>query len=118
MPLDGNPRDYAAPTVRSAILRTADHIEQHPELFKFIKSTVPECGTPGCLLGWIGHFLGMTPGRCISELKQAMNADDTMFYKRLDLVLGGGNWCHNALMCVRGLRLYADAFHKESVHAL
>jgi hypothetical protein len=45
--------------IRQAILKAADHIEQNPHLYEFYQNEVPECGTPGCMLGWIGHFLGV-----------------------------------------------------------
>ena len=107
-----------APTVRSAILLAADHIEQHPELFRFTKCRIPECGTPGCLLGWIGHFLGMAPGQSILGLESPMNADHHLFYDRVSSLLDQQPWTVNAPMCARGLRLYANTYHKEPVHAL
>ena len=47
--------------VREAILAAADHIETYPKKFSFASVEVPSrrsCGTPGCALGWIGHFAG------------------------------------------------------------
>jgi hypothetical protein len=46
--------------IRQAILKAADLIESRPELYAFYQNEVPECGTPGCMLGWIGHFLGVS----------------------------------------------------------
>jgi hypothetical protein len=46
-------------TIREAILKAADHIEQNPERYDFSSCETPDCGTPGCMIGWIGHFAGV-----------------------------------------------------------
>lgn len=46
--------------IYNAILKAADHIEKEPHLYNFYCNRVPDCGTPGCMLGWIGHFMGLT----------------------------------------------------------
>ena len=48
--------------IYNAILKAADHIERNPHLYDFYRSNVPNCGTPGCMLGWIGHFMGIPKG--------------------------------------------------------
>ena len=35
----------------------ADWIERNPKLYNFHAAGVPPCGTPGCMWGWVGHFL-------------------------------------------------------------
>ena len=49
--------------LRQAILRAADWIEKNPSDYSFGSCEVPECGTPGCMVGWIGHFLGIEKGK-------------------------------------------------------
>lgn len=43
--------------IRTAILKAADHIERNPETYSFHSNDKPDCGTPGCMLGWVGVFL-------------------------------------------------------------
>jgi len=45
--------------IYDAIMKAADTIEQHPDWYDFDKNTKPDCGTPGCMLGWIGHYSGV-----------------------------------------------------------
>ena len=42
----------------NAIMRAADVIDSNPALYNFQANSMPECGTPGCLLGRIGAELG------------------------------------------------------------
>lgn len=48
--------------IYDAVMRAADHIERNPHLFNFVRSYVPDCNTPGCLMGWVGHFMGLRTG--------------------------------------------------------
>ena len=45
--------------IYSAAMKAADHIERNPGLFSFMEVGVPECGTPGCMVGWVAHFMGV-----------------------------------------------------------
>jgi hypothetical protein len=47
--------------IRQAILQAADHIERNPQQFLYVSNEKPDgsCGTPGCMLGWVGVFLGV-----------------------------------------------------------
>ena len=51
-------------TVYEAIMLAADHIERNPADFNFMSIGIPDCGTPGCALGWIGSFGGLTKSEC------------------------------------------------------
>lgn len=48
--------------VREAILKAADHIERQPTSYEYVTNSKPDCGTPGCMAGWLGHFLGVEIG--------------------------------------------------------
>ena len=104
-----------APTVRSAILLAADHIEQHPELFVFRVCRVPECGSRGCALGWIAFFRHATAGSAITT-GAGLNIGDWEFYLRMREL--GDGWKQDTAKCAHTLRLYADTYHKEPVHAV
>jgi hypothetical protein len=113
----------------SAMLRAADHIEKHPRLFDFSRTRIPpDCGTPGCALGWIGHFAGRTKARLRvmfglsyvhrgiaivtpeAGLEPIIPITARAFYMRMDS-LSAGNWRQDALICATAMRLYAERFH-------
>ena len=114
--------------IYSAIMKAADHIEQHPELFNFDNVRIPECGTPGCALGWIGHFLGIRIGEVINRVASHPNlraapipVDELVFYQRMDGIerkASGVNWMINPVACARYMRVYADKYHKPATPAL
>lgn len=105
--------------IRNAILSAANHIEQNPHLFDFMSVRVPEnpCGTPGCAIGWIGHFaeVGGWVAHNVAPamgLKAAAGDSDAAheFYRRMD-ALGKDGWRKDAEVCASALRLYADHYH-------
>lgn len=110
-------------TLRQAILLTADHIEQHPALYNYQIIKVPDCGTPGCLVAWIGHFLGVvsgtncwTTGACHS----IMGVSRDTFTTRIKDIRRGITLCHSYTnhvpTAVTALRKYADLYHPEETY--
>lgn len=102
--------------IRQAILKAADHIEHHPKDFLYSQNAIPECGTPGCAIGWVGHFLGMTSkdnadfGRVAIAI--GVPASVFAFSDRMDRLHGGFvNWRHDAADCALTLRRYANKYH-------
>jgi len=112
-----------------AILQAADFIEGHPSQFKFSSVSTPRhpgCGTPGCALGWIGHFAGFSAGedwipydvatKAMGLRPEPAYSGGTLFkeafhfYRRMD-ELGGNMWRYRAVDCARALRLYAEKYH-------
>lgn len=70
-------------TIRQAILQAADHIEKNPCDFNFYSVDKPECGTPGCALGWIGVFMGIEERRdmCwVGSVHRKIGVDSSEFY--------------------------------------
>ena len=107
-------------TVYEAIMLAADHIEGNPGLFRFNATTVPECDTPGCAIGWVAHFRGHqvtgdfvhdnVHGRaCIAAL--GVNFHD--FYDRMRGVMTGA-WCASPAACAATLRKYAEKYHASN----
>lgn len=115
-----------------AIVRAADHIEGHPKLYDFERTRVPgNCRTPGCALGWIGHFAGRTKTRIRARFslpfihrgiaivtleggsEPVLHVTARDFYKRMDS-FAVANWRENASACARALRLYADRYHQPA----
>jgi hypothetical protein len=105
--------------IRNAVLLAADHIEQFPGEFDFMSLDVPRakhCGTPGCALGWIAHFLGQRDED--GAWFGIVGVDDQEFYERLDAFEGRdhksgecgewGDWSRSAAACATALRRYAD----------
>lgn len=108
--------------IREAILATAKHIEQYPEEFRFSSIDIPEktlCGTPGCAVGWVAHFRGLTRIARHSAFSDAMGVRPEVFYERMAAFdhhdpFSTGNWGPWRLSpehCARNLRLYADRYH-------
>lgn len=98
--------------VYDAIMRAADHIEQNPSLFYFHSVRIPECGTPGCALGWIGHFMGLEAGSGITHATNKLGLDrDDEFYGRMRMVTGGKPWRETPQELAVNLRLYAAKYH-------
>lgn len=107
--------------VYDAIMKAADHIEQHPKGFNFMLTGIPTCRTPGCALGWIGVFCGAP--RSITEvsknflklppvLEAGYWSTNVTFYNRMN-DLGGEDWKWNAASCAKALRLYAEKYHGD-----
>lgn len=102
---------------RYAILKAAEHIEARPADFLFTWGDIPlRCGSPGCALGWIGHFAGF--GRFDSYMDVAVEflglegwlVADSVFYERVSKLMHGQKWFHSAPLCAQGLRLFADKY--------
>ena len=113
--------------IRQAILRAADSIEQNPRLFNFMTSSKPDpnCGTPGCVLGWIGFHLGIIAINMPTPTAQALGCpketlpisndlvayEDWGFYRRMTEISGNSLWRYSPGACASALRKYADKYH-------
>jgi hypothetical protein len=111
--------------IRQAILRAADHVQRSPRDFEFREIAVPTaCGSPGCAIGWVAHFTGMTfpvhgcgiyphHAKTISLVhpvcESVFGVDHHEFYTRMDALSSG--WRRDPVTCARALRLYADKYH-------
>jgi len=108
--------------VYNAIMRAADHIENHPNEFNFSSVWIPgtdderSCGTPGCALGWIGHFAGVK-GLSEIEMPWRLGFDGLWldavrnFYARMDAL--NRRWRRDSIACSGALRLYAEKYHSN-----
>lgn len=97
--------------IRTAILLAANRIAKRPDLFDFIEYRVPkDCGTPGCVLGWIRFYHKGRP-RPFNITPLAMKVDDRGFYDRMSGIANGGNWRASTKVLTATLRLYADKYH-------
>ena len=104
---------------RDAILRAAAQVEKHPKSFGFSHYCIPEpCGSPGCALGWIGHYAGlpakswgatMLVPQAVLGLPEGGAHD---FYDRMESLVKGWRW--DAALCAKALRMYADKYHADS----
>jgi hypothetical protein len=114
--------------IREAILRAADWIEGHPEDFDFGMGDIPECGTPGCALGWISAFAGFKAPFRYTAAADALGLEPELFlgrhffplkayafYNRMSDLVPYEIWKRSAMMCARALRLYADRWHPSPV---
>lgn len=117
--------------IHQAIMKAADHIESRPDLFNFFQTVIPNyCGTPGCALGWIGHFYGVNrfdfkgasfhgDVLCVGDqllgTPQRNLHTNHPFYNRLDALNKGWRW--RASECAIALRLYAGKYHPAGVES-
>ena len=113
-------------TVYQAIVNAADHIERNPAAFDFMSVGIPDCDTPGCALGWIGSFGGLTKSACgFSDAATDLlrlepepldgggitRSNDFTFYNRMDALCGNKVWRKAAHVCAATLRKYAEKYH-------
>lgn len=100
--------------LQAATLLAAEHIEKRPQDFDFYEVVIPDCGTPGCALGWMAHFYRQLGGRRpdggemedITDILPMLDMDDAKFYRRLDHH-AGIHWHHHADLAAKGLRAFA-----------
>ncbi len=104
-------------SIREAMLKAADQIEQHPETFDFYSSNIPGCGTPGCALGWTAAFrFGLSEGvdffSGFDSLGRAVGFDNgSDFYDQMNDIAGSSDWTDEATLCASVMRQYADKYH-------
>lgn len=109
----------------NAIMKAADHIERHPNDFNFMQWCVPgSCGSPGCALGWIGFFAGLSGDAGSVALAMGMDPisaghqshrADMVFYGRMYALYPGehcGSW-KNLNVLPTALRAYAERYHSH-----
>lgn len=109
--------------IRDAILKAADHLEANPQLWDFCSSTVPDCGTPGCAAGWIGHFRGVPAGRCLAigfannMERWLVEKNSPMYYKIFSERMSAidSQWPWSVKTAVKTMRKYADKYHPAEV---
>jgi len=106
--------------IYDAIIKAAAHIERNPELFDYRLSHIPNCGSPGCAIGWIGHYLGVprslsvvTQSKQIIGVEWGYRGNGKTFVERMDAFESEafGLWRRDAAECARVLRLYAEQYH-------
>jgi hypothetical protein len=104
--------------IRQAILSAADSIEQQPDSYKFSAIGLPDCGSPACALGWIGHHLGfsMCLGDIINRATKIISGKEnhTEFYRQMEGICDRrffSKWTTTEI--ADGLRLFADKYHPE-----
>jgi hypothetical protein len=108
--------------IREAILKAADSIQAYPQLFNWssVQTANPECGTPGCALGWIAFHAGVADSDFTKtcELMSIHRGEHGTFYMRMNSVCGNPQtWKESAGECARTLRLYADKYHPAEAAA-
>ena len=114
--------------IRQAILKAADHIEQNPAHFKYVSNDRPnpDCGTPGCMLGWIGVFLNMQPAgwsTWAGDVARAIGTTHSEFVHGFvhPMVVEHKLWVHEnpnaAKNAAKLLRIYADRHHPAESRA-
>lgn len=96
--------------IYNAIMKAADHIERNPHSYNFFNSVVPECGTQGCMLGWIGHFMGMTGANVFREVGPRLGFGRD-FLAGAAIGVQHGEDLKDSTDAVRMLRRFAQRYH-------
>ena len=110
--------------IRQAILKTANLFEHKPEVYSFMNSVVPnDCRTPGCMAGFIGHFLGVKSNCVVQgpEYEEAFGVHYDVFFKRMsklskDDYFSQGSFVDEPKAAAAYLRQYADKYHPKTDH--
>lgn len=80
-------------SIYNAIMKAADSVEIESN-WNWFSTAIPDCGTTGCAVGWIGHHLGIKGG--IWKVSQALgfSPDDgcSSLYHAIDGA-GGSRLC-------------------------
>lgn len=117
---------------REAILRAADHLAENPKRLDFSRVRMPQDpNDTGCVLGWIGYFMGAQPTMIDGlpyyltrynslgsiERKLGWRYEGDFFDEMNKLqpfwekVLMFRPWFINGKGCAKTLRRYADRYH-------
>lgn len=101
--------------IYTAFARAADIIEARPHLFEYQQNGIPNCRTPGCAIGWVGHFLGHKGD--INVTHAILGTSVARFACRMDDLVGGLtseiDWRSSARKCAETMRLYAAKYHAQ-----
>lgn len=101
----------------TAIMKAADHIERNPKQYAFHATLIPPCGTPGCMLGWIGHFAGVGDRRDVLEAVNrellGLHGDDHTDCEFYDRIEASQHFTKltDAPSIAKCLREYAETYH-------
>ena len=99
-------------TVYEAIMLAADHIERNPDRFCFLTNSTPKgrgCGSSGCAIGWIIHFMGETHSGFDRVAREHLRVKEQFeFYVKMSEL--ESRWKESAAACAIALRKYADKY--------
>lgn len=108
-------------SVREAILKAADWIQEHPDSYNFMATEIPHCGSKGCLIGWVGHFLERPAGEnsWSDGCEKIMGINLEQFNKRLIEICKENGYEENCVwayqtqpkQAARILIFYANQYH-------
>lgn len=98
--------------IYSAIMKAADHISAEPFDYNYGR-TRHYCGTPCCVVGWIGVFSGETEEQmweCLEpRTTRLIGVGYRVFDERMNNLAPG--WKTSAELAAHGARLYAAKYH-------
>lgn len=112
--------------LQNTYLLTADFIEQYPNRYDFQADRIPECGSPGCIIGTAGLVQGLkAEGHVHNDCLRIFGmAHETLYHKMSEAreLLGkaGNNqistWTGDAKTAVKCLRFLASELPVEPEH--
>lgn len=110
---------YTNAQIRGACLRAADRIAREPSCYNFDNWRIPkyECGTTGCMWGWLAFELGITGSGVVEIARRVLNEANIPFegwdaprhlYAFAERI--SPRFIGDPASAARCLRLYADKY--------
>ncbi|MEE8382692.1 MAG: hypothetical protein V3R78_12545 [Thermodesulfobacteriota bacterium] len=93
---------------------TADYIDNHPDEYSYSAIRVPDCGSPGCVIGLAGMIRGISIGEHVgSSCEEILGINDFELYEKMSKVpisISAGDWSgtDNVSKCLRHIADIAD----------
>jgi hypothetical protein len=111
-------KTFSKAEIRGAILSTAKLFEEKPDLWNWSNTQVPDCGTPGCALGYIGTALEIPAGKAVVWVEEVLGYKDifsvqSKFYADMNDASRDYGWNLSASGASKALRAYADKYFPE-----
>ena len=97
-----------------ACMAAADHMVKPMTQYEFFESKVPNtCGSPACVLGWVGYFGGMAGKalRAFNVANEFLDVEETHFYDQMTDInawhFPDGDWQTDPVVASACLRIWA-----------
>lgn len=102
---------YSNYEIQTAILNTADIIEEDPRRMEFMSGLVSHAERDrACPLAWIGFFLDMPDTADASDVADAIGIYEDQFYHAMDLLTDGRRWDIEPSIIPPALRQFAERY--------
>lgn len=106
-------------TPKQLAYKTADYIEANPELYDFMKVTIPKRGSPGCVIGLAGMLAGdkscVVSMACLKLFEMDISELSKELHTNQPWYLFFTSWVWSSYAAVKALRAWADTLPDEEL---